>query len=111
MSVIEKVTQTIINTLATDLSDFIADKHGIDANKLSETILEYLGTNSTPVRPTPPTTPVKKKAKIAIKPASTGAKTCQFKITRGKKADQICGTIIRGDGNYCSKHKNRKSAK
>ena len=109
MSLIEQVTQTITNALTIDLSEFIADHFGLDSNEVSNVVGNYLGHNSTPV------SPVKKISKNSIhtpptKAATSGVKTCSFKITRGSKEGQLCGTTIRGAGDFCSKHKNRKAA-
>ncbi len=109
MSLIEQVTQTITHALTIDLSEFIADHFGLDSNEVSNVVRDYLGHNSTPV------SPVKKISKNSVhkpptKAATSGVKTCSFKITRGSKEGQLCGTTIRGTGDFCSKHKNRKAA-
>ena len=108
MSLIEKVTETITHTLTIDLAEYLADHYGLDSNDVAYQIKCYLGNNSTPVSPakrvfaTKPT--------IKIKQCTSGEKKCIFEITRGPKANQTCNTNIRGTGNYCSKHKNRKTA-
>ncbi len=107
MSVIEKVTQTITNTLTSDLAEFLSDRFGLDSNEVSDAIRDYLGNNSTPTSPVRIITKVKKSP--PIKSATSGIKTCQFKITRGPKEGKLCGTTIRGIGDYCSKHKNRRN--
>nr|QBK87246.1 MAG: hypothetical protein LCMAC201_01480 [Marseillevirus LCMAC201] len=104
MSLIEQVTETITDSLTTDLSEFLSDRFGLDSNEVSNVICQYLGYNSTPV------SPVKKVKKYPpIKAATSGIKKCHFRVTRGIKEGYICGTIIRGNGDFCSKHKNRKT--
>jgi len=106
MSIIEQVSQTITHALTTDLSEFLADRFGLDANEVTNVINDYLGHISTPASPvkmgstrkSPPT-----------KSAISGVKTCGFRITRGDNEGQLCGTAIRGSGDFCSKHKNRKT--
>jgi len=33
------------------------------------------------------------------------SKTCKHKFLKGKKANTQCKTKVKGDGDYCSKHK------
>ena len=108
MSVIEQVTNTITNALTTDLAEFLSDHFGLDTIEMSDAIKNYLGYNSTP-SPIPKPSVKKIKKSPLIKPATTGIKTCQFVVTRGPKEGKQCGTNIRGNGDFCSKHKNRKT--
>ncbi|KKK46838.1 hypothetical protein LCGC14_3161220 [marine sediment metagenome] len=109
MSLIEQVTQTIIHALTSDLSEFLSDRFGLDSNEVSDAVRDYLGYNSTPASPIKKPVRASKKSSPPIKAASSGIKTCQFRITRGTKEGQMCGTTIRGSGDFCSKHKNRKT--
>lgn len=106
MSLIEQVTQTITHVLTIDLAEFIADHFGLDSNEVSNVVRDYLGHNSTPVSPI---SKVPAHKSHPTKAATSGIKTCSFKITRGIKEGQLCGTTIRGVGDFCSKHKNRKA--
>lgn len=107
MSLIEQVTQTITNTLTSDLAEFLADRFGLDSNEVSNVIHDYLGHNSTPASPI--VIPKVTHKSPPIKNAVSGVKICPFKFTRGDNQGKTCGTAIRGNGEYCSKHKNRKT--
>lgn len=108
MSITEQVTDTITNALTIDLAEFLSERFGVDTIEMSDAIKNYLGYNSTP-SPVPKPSIRKVKKSLGTKPATTGIKTCQFVVTRGHKEGEQCGTNIRGNGTYCSKHKNRKS--
>ncbi len=108
MSVIEQVADTITHTLTTDLAEFLSERFGLDTLEVSNAVKDYLGYNSTP-SPVPEASIKKNKKKLPnIKAATSGIKTCQFIVTRGPKEGKHCGTNIRGSGDFCSKHKNRK---
>ena len=107
MSIVEQITEIITQTLTVDLAEFIADKFGLDSAEVSNSIHDYLGCNSTPVVHSDINKIVRKFPHT--KQSITGVKSCQFEITRGKKSGQLCGTAIRGKGDYCSKHKHRKA--
>ena len=108
MSVTEQVTNTITNALTKDLAEFLSERFGLDTIEISDAIKNYLGYNSTP-SPVPEPSVKKIKKSPGTKPATTGIKTCQFVVTRGPKEGKQCGTNIRGNGDFCSKHKNRKT--
>jgi len=98
----------VTTLLSHDLGNYIADRTGLDAKEVSLIILDYLGENSTHKKPVAAIIPAPVKTP-PIKPAVSGEKKCIFVYTRGENEGQRCGTSIRGKGNYCSKHKNRKS--
>ena len=106
MSLIEQVSELITHGLTSDLSEYIADQFGLDSSEVSIAIKNYLGNNSTPVMGPPRNSP---KESPPIKNSVSGVKTCQFKITRGENQGKMCDTTIRGESDYCSKHKNRKT--
>lgn len=108
MSVLDKVNEIIIQSLCSDMSEYIADQFGLDSIEVAEVVRKYLGQNPTPVLPSAVKKPNKKSR--PTKKSSSGSKTCAFKITRGVHRGEMCQTVIRGNSNYCSKHKNRKSS-
>jgi hypothetical protein len=108
MALIERITEC----LRIDFADFLADHFGLDTNEVSDVIGDYLRISPDPnqerkqiIKKSPPTKPLN----IAIKPAKSSVKTCQFLITRGQRENKQCETHVRGSGVYCSKHKVRKS--
>ncbi len=110
MALIEQVTQTITYALTSDLSEFISDHFGLDANEVSAVVRDYLGHNSISVSPERKTIAKVAKKSPPIKAATSGTKTCQFRLTRGDREGKLCGTTVRSGGDFCSKHKNRKAA-
>lgn len=105
MSVLDQINKLLSHILVTDVSDYIAEKMGCDAVVISNIMREYLGQNAVPVI----NTGIINKSLPPIKPSTSGVKTCPFVPSRGKKDGKTCGTIIRGPGEFCSKHKNRKT--
>jgi len=104
MSLINKFAELVTETFKSDLAEYLADHLGLDVLEVSKVLQCYLTNN--PVSVPPP----KLCPSGNTKPATTGIRACQFKITRGAKEGTTCGTTIRGSGDYCSKHKNRKTA-
>jgi len=104
-----------INTiLSNELAEYIADRFGLDACDVSNVIKDYLQQDPLPMKRTNnliknDNTPVVTSDDIIIKQQTSDVNTCQFKITRGSKGGTVCGTVIRGNCNFCSKHKNRKN--
>jgi hypothetical protein len=103
MSLLDKVTDHIIFSLTTDLAEHIADNFGLDTNKVSIVIQDYLNCNKT--KRVEESVENIKPCNKNIKPAITSANICTFIITRGKKNGLQCNTTIRGDDNFCSKHR------
>jgi len=101
MSILDKVNLIITTTLTTDVAEYISDYFGLDHKEVSSVLKDYLLKRVT--TPEKQLTPVFTRP---LKPAFTAENTCNFLITRGVKEGKICGTIIRGEGEYCSKHKN-----
>ena len=104
----ENIVNIIIDTLTDDLSEFIADHCGIDCITVTNIIRDYLGYNATPVKST---TTVNIRIYPPTKAPTSGVKRCPFVFTRRGKKKEVCNTAIRGSCMYCSKHKNRKIAK
>lgn len=107
MSILEKVNETITNELCKDFSDFLADKFGLDSHEVIDTVRDYLGYNAVYA-------PIYKESKKKIitppiKTQTSGANICMY-VGKNKNAKgKVCGTKIRGGGEFCSKHKDRKS--
>lgn len=105
MSILDKVNETIVKTLITDLAEYIADAHGLDQLDVATSIERYLGR----IARTPPPTekmPTSLYKSVSIRSPQVSTNKCSFIVTRGPHKDKACGTIIRGGGEYCSKHLN-----
>lgn len=106
MSLLEKVNELLINILTTDLAEHISDEFGLDVVEVSREIKNYLDQISTPGTPIIPVQP--KKLDKVLKPPVNKGRVCIFVFQRGAKSGKQCETILRAEGNYCSKHKHRK---
>ena len=104
MSLLEQVNELIINNLTTDLAHHISDEFGLDSIEVSNAIKKYLDQMSTPA------TPIMQVIvhKPAVKTPVQKEPVCLFVFQRGPKKGTQCGTILRKDSDYCSKHKHRK---
>lgn len=104
MSFLEQIGDAVSGILCSDFASFLADEMGIDHGDVKMAIEKYIKK--------PKLEPIKiiplKKNRVT-KSASSGKKVCEFIPTSGKGKGIVCGTEIRGEGDYCSKHKNRKS--
>jgi len=103
MSILEEVNDLISNKLTGEVAEYIADHFGLDSKEVSNVLKNYLKQLSTPVRDSKPM----KKSIVSIKPKCSTVNECKFIITRGIKQGQKCGTTIRGEGEFCSKHRQR----
>jgi hypothetical protein len=120
MGLFEQITVILTN----DLAEYLADHFGLDALEVGYKITDYLEQNSENINQSKKRimdkindnnqfnkkNTNKNKNEFVFKPAVSGITTCKFKITRGNKGGQVCGTVVRSGGDYCSKHKNRKAA-
>ena len=103
MSLLEQVNILITNILTNDLAEFVADHFGLESDQVSIIIKDYLNHVATPVKNS--TSITQQNSGPAIKAAASKINKCSFIITRGPKEGTVCGTSIRGGGEYCSKHK------
>jgi hypothetical protein len=115
--------ENIINSSILSFNMKVAKKYNIDVSELNE--LWANGERSTETQPieTPsqlvksqsfshpkpvqPQVTLTKSQTISSAPkkASPQEKTCPYSFSRGPNSGTVCGTKIKGEGNFCSKHK------
>jgi hypothetical protein len=101
MAMVDRMNDLLFNIMTTEMSEFIADELGIDANLVKNIIKKFLHQE-----------PLKNKEKCLLNKKFTLVATvnnhCQVEINKGVYKGQICGAKIRKPGEIvCSKHKNR----
>jgi hypothetical protein len=96
--------ENIINSYVMSYNLKIAKKYNIDVSELNELWAsrdidnESQNSESSQI--------VVKKVQARSPPAPKSQdKTCPYNFTRGPNAGSVCGTKIKGEGSYCSKHK------
>lgn len=89
------------------LAFHIGESCGIDPDDIFNKIMEFCGRKPESNIKSPY---VKKTIRIfpELKSPTTGTNVCKFPLLKGKNNGKTCGTSIRGTGEYCSKHRNKK---
>lgn len=92
------------STLLDNLAFHIGENFGIDPDKVYEKIMEFC--NKKPRNIKDAYVPKFKKNFPDLKAPTVGTNICKYPLSKGKK--KVCGTTIRGEGEFCSKHRNKK---
>ena len=102
----------IINGAISSYNSKISEKYNLNISELESIWNEVIGSGTQPKVPAPTPAP-KPQATVKVvvpkvnpppKPSSD-AGGCPYSFTRGPNAGTICGTKVKGEGSYCSKHK------
>ena len=93
--------ENIINSSILSFNMKVAKKYNIDVTELNELWTSSCDTEQPSQQPSQQ--PVVKKTTPPQSPSQE--KTCPYSFSRGPNAGTVCGTKIKGEGNYCSKHK------
>jgi hypothetical protein len=110
MGLIDTIETALYKDLTENFAEFLSDEYGLDVDDIRNSINKYLGCKTLKYKPK--IIEVKTIETTPIKSINSGAKLCPFLISRGKKENTICNTLVRVSGEeYCSKHKHRKSIK
>lgn len=101
MALLIQVNDLITNVLTNEFSEYIAEQFGLDSSQVSQTVKNYLAQS--------PSKPVlqEKVEMVALKKVEGNGK-CPFVSPRDSSGTP-CGVTIRGDFQYCSKHRFRKN--
>lgn len=101
MALLVQVNDLIANVLACDFAEYMAEQFGLDKAQVSLAVKGYLA--QVPAQPT-----VEEAAfeSVSLKKIE-GNRKCPFVPPKDPSGTQ-CGVNIRGDFQYCSKHRFRK---
>ena len=97
--------ETIISSSILNFNMKVAKKYNIDIAELNE--LWATGGSETESQSSPVSQPIKLTKSMAknTTPLPVVEKSCPYSFSRGPNSGTVCGTKIKGEGNYCSRHK------